>query len=335
MSKKTLNRRKALLTILSFCFIVPGVATFLNKKLAKSSRQSTLKSNSNNSINLNPLSSPESITLQILDEKSLLSEETIEIYPQELNTDTRLEMVKIKAGSCKIGSNPQDSDHLTNEAQGFKITMQEFYMSRYPITQEQWQAVMGMGNNPSTFLGETDLPVETVSWYEAKEFCDKLTNSTKQTYRLPSETEWEYACRAYSETPFYFGDKITPTRANYDTYYSSVKSSGDYHGKTIKVGQFPANKFGLKDMHGNVWEWCQDSWHKDHQNTPKNGEAYENKDEEKAVIRGGAWHSFPLKCRSAAREGMWKNMRSNRIGFRVVMEIKNVTSLSKNFLNLR
>lgn len=328
MSKKRLNRRKALFTILSLCFIVPGVAVLIRNLIGKLSS----KPNSNSSPNLKTLTGPQSRSLLIIDQTGQESEKTISIYSQELNADTILELVKIEGGKNQFGSDLKEIGHLDSEEPKFLVTIPEFYMSLYPITQEQWEAVMG--DNPSTFQGQMNLPVETVSWDDAQKFCEELRNKTGKNYRLPSETEWEYACRADTITPFYFGNDISFEQANYDTNYdyayknkigskTSTNCPANYLARTTPVGEFRGNQFGLYDMHGNVWEWCEDAWMKNHSQTPHDGTVrpHDPNKHKQAVIRGGSWHSFPARCRSAAREGMWKNMKSNRIGFRVVREI--------------
>ena len=157
------------------------------------------------------------------------------------------------------GGRKRKSDNETQH----KVTLTKgFYMGVHAVTQEQWQAVMG--NNPSKFKGEKNLPVEQVSWDDCQEFIKKLREKDKKLYRLPTEAEWEYSCRAGTTTPFHFGETISTDQANYNgnfTYGNGKK--GKYREKTTPVGSFPANAWGLHDMHGNVWQWCQD-WYGDY-----------------------------------------------------------------------
>ena len=142
-------------------------------------------------------------------------------------------------------------------------------MGKYPITQAQWRAVAALTQierelktAPSRFKGN-NRPVEKITWYDAVEFCARLSQHTKRQYRLPSEAEWEYACREGTTTPFYFGETITSELANYNASYTYAdEAKGRLRGQTNSVGQFPPNGYGLYDMHGNVWEWCADTWHK-------------------------------------------------------------------------
>jgi len=196
----------------------------------------------------------------------------------------------------------------TDETQ-HKVTLTKgFYLGVFTVTQEEWQAVMG--NNPSVFKGEKNLPVETVSWDDCQQFIKKLREKDKKPYRLPTEAEWEYACRAGTTTPYHFGETISTDRANYNGNldYRTGKI-GIYRQKTTPVGSFPANAWGLHDMHGNVWQWCQD-WYGDYPKQelvdptgPEKGE--------KRVLRGGSWGNIPGHCRSACRG--W-NVPTERIG---------------------
>ncbi|MCC5617946.1 formylglycine-generating enzyme family protein, partial [Nostoc sp. CHAB 5836] len=198
-----------------------------------------------------------------------------------------------------------------------QVKVPEFFMGKYEITQAQYQAIMG--SNPSNFQGEKR-PVEQVNWDDAVEFCKKLSQKTGKTYRLPSEAEWEYACRARTTTPFYFGETITTDLVNYNgnnPYGSAPK--GEYRGQTTDVGKFPPNAFGLYDMHGNIWEWCQDVYNSNYQNAPKDGSAWLTvKNNNLKLLRGGSWVSFVWLCRSAARDRLARVNRSNNVGFRVM-----------------
>ena len=182
-------------------------------------------------------------------------------------------------------------------------------MGKYPVTQAQWQAVMG--NNPSRFKGEKR-PVEEVNWHQAKEFCQRLSELTNRIYRLPSEAEWEYACRAGTKTPYHFGETLTKDLANY---------YGSNANKTTPVGNFPANEFGLRDMHGNVWEWCEDTWHDNYKDAPNDGSAWLEGESRSKVIRGGSWVYNPINCRSASRDVNIPEYDNFNIGFRVVCEV--------------
>jgi formylglycine-generating enzyme required for sulfatase activity len=200
-------------------------------------------------------------------------------------------------------------------------------LGRYLITQAQWRVVAGyepitkdLTPNPSRFKGD-NLPVENIRWVDAQEFCQRLSAKTGKNYRLPSEAEWEYACRAGTVTPFHFGETISTELANYqgsETYNNGPK--GEYRGETTKVGVFPANPFGLYDMHGNVWEWCEDDWHGNYEGAPSDGSAWVELDRSNTykLVRGGSWFNLPFSCRSASRSSF--NGINYDVGFRVVCE---------------
>jgi formylglycine-generating enzyme required for sulfatase activity len=171
-----------------------------------------------------------------------------------------LDIVYIPAGSFMMGlpENEERSDPRAAEQQRpqHSVTLSAFHIGKYPITQAQYQSIMG--ENPSCFRGD-NRPVETVPWYKAKEFCQKLSSKTGKIYTLPSESQWEFACRARTTTLFYFGDNFTTDLANYSLQETAV------------VGQFPPNAFGLYDMHGNITEWCEDTWHVNYEGAPTDG----------------------------------------------------------------
>ena len=201
---------------------------------------------------------------------------------------------------------------------------------------------------PSFFRGDDDLPVETVNWYQATEFCRRLSTVTERQIRLPSEAEWEYACRAASTSPFHFGPTITPELANYcgtggavcgtnqgkdisgSSYGDMTYSSGSYGdgpaggfiGRTVKVGSYPPNRFGLHEMHGNVWEHCYDTGLVDYRQIPKDGSPHVGP-QESHVLRGGAWSHNPAICRSAYRDAMRadNNGWQGRVGLRILCEV--------------
>ncbi|MDB9326877.1 formylglycine-generating enzyme family protein, partial [Nodularia spumigena CS-590/02] len=198
-----------------------------------------------------------------------------------------------------------------------QVRVPSFFMGKYPVTQAQYQAIMG--TNPANFKGEKR-PVEQVSWDDAVEFCEKLGQRTGKTYKLPSEAEWEYACRAGTTTPFYFGETITTDLVNYDgnnPYGDAPK--GEYRQQTTDVGIFPPNSFGLYDMHGNIWEWCQDTYKENYQGAPTDGSAYESgNDNDYRLLRGGSWVSLARNCRSANRVRFARASRGYNVGFRLV-----------------
>ncbi|MFM5928029.1 MAG: formylglycine-generating enzyme family protein [Dolichospermum sp.] len=241
-----------------------------------------------------------------------------------------LKTITIPGGTFLMGSPENEEGSKGEERPQHEVTIKPFLMSKYPITQAQWRAVAALEkvnidlvSDPSCFKGD-NRPVECVSWYEAVEFCARLSNHTKKPYRLPSEAQWEYACRAGTTTPFYFGDRITTELANYCGYYAyGDGTTGGYQGETTKVGSFKiANAFGLHDMHGNVWEWCQDNWHDNYIDAPTDGSVWTGLStglsNDMKVLRGGSWWHYPEHCRSAYRTYSVADFNSNNIGFRVV-----------------
>ena len=244
-------------------------------------------------------------------------------YSETLGNGIELDMVLIREGEFMMGAPGTELESRNNERPQHKVNVSKFFMGKYPITQEQWQAIMS--NNPSNFKGDKR-PVEQVSWDEAKEFCDRLSNYTNRTYRLPTEAEWEYASRAGTKTPFHFGETITTELANYNgNYIYGVGAKGERRGETTEVGEFPANQFGLCDMHGNVWEWCEDDWHDSYRNAPNDGSAWLSEKNNRKVVRSGSWDDAPDFCRSALRDNDERGYRYDNIGFRAVCVIPETT----------
>jgi formylglycine-generating enzyme required for sulfatase activity len=168
-------------------------------------------------------------------------------FAEDLGNGVSLDMVRISGGEFLLGAPEEDKGAYYDEKPQHRVTVPEFYMGRFPITQAQYEAVVGQ--NPSQFKG-AHRPVETVSWQDAVAFCEALSERTGRTYRLASEAEWEYACRAGTAGPFHFGETITPDLANYDGNYTCGQGpKGIYREQTTDVGQFPPNRFGLYDMH--------------------------------------------------------------------------------------
>ena len=252
-------------------------------------------------------------------------------FSEDLGNSVKLEMLPIPAGEFMMGSPEAEEGRSNDEGPQHLVKVPAFYTGKFPITQAQWAVIAKtkqikckLEPDPSHFKGG-DLPVEQVSWDNAIEFCDRLSRETGKRYSLPSEAQWEYACRAGTTTPFYFGETIDVSIANYDgnhTYGSGKK--GGYRPKTTPVGHFKtsANEFGLYDMHGNVWEWCADRWQKNYKGAPDDGSVWNAfNDSGSKVLRGGSWYSNPGDCRSAIRRYYTSDYRSRYFGFRVASPI--------------
>ncbi|MEN8220225.1 MAG: SUMF1/EgtB/PvdO family nonheme iron enzyme [Pseudomonadota bacterium] len=242
---------------------------------------------------------------------------------EDLGKGVIMEMVYIPGGTFLVGSPETEKERRNTEGPQHKVTIEPFYMSKYPVTQAQWEALME--DNPSRFKGK-NRPVERISWHEAVAFCQRLSEKTGKRYSLPTEVQWEYACRAGTTTPFHFGETITTNLANYygnSTYGAGPK--GVYRKQTTDVGSFPPNAFGLYDMHGNVWEWCADPWHESYEGVPNDGDVWE--DEEKGFLaklfegrfslRGGSWSNVATRMRSAYRFWRAPTDRFAHLGLRV------------------
>ncbi|MGZ9224045.1 MAG: formylglycine-generating enzyme family protein [Anaerolineales bacterium] len=239
-------------------------------------------------------------------------------FTEDLGDDVSLDMLVIPPGIFQMGS-PR---HLGNkdEQPQHLVTITSFMMSRYLIAQEQWKAIMKK-LPPCRFKGE-DLPVERVSWNDAHKFCKRLSKRTGRNYRLPSETQWEYACRAETNTPFSFGETITTAVANFNGEHTYLKEPhGLYRHTTTEGGTFPPNAFGLYDMHGNLWEWCADNWLDDYSSSPRDGGFYQSKQSHFRLARGGSWHEPPELCRSAARIKFPQSDADEFVGLRVVCDV--------------
>ena len=264
--------------------------------------------------------------------------EQAEYFIESLGSAVELEMVSLPGGKFQMGSPPppEEPESGEDERPQHLVNIKPFFMGRYPITQAQWRAIASLPKikrdlapDPSCFKGDKR-PVERVSWYEVMEFCERLSQKTGREYRLPSEAEWEYACRARTPTQFHFGKTATTNLANYcgeDQKINGILCQGTYSNEpygvyrkqTTEVGSFPANAFGLYDMHGNVWEWCADYEHEDYQGAPSHGSAWLNDgNSEYRILRGGSWDSSPRFCRSASRFSQDASTLDKEFGFRVV-----------------
>ena len=265
-------------------------------------------------------------------------------YREPLAAGVTLTMLRIPAGSFWMGAPEGEAESSAQERPVHRVTLGEFLLGQTPITQAQWRAVAQwerqehedgalwppkLDPDPVAKQKRRDLfrfrgdqrPVVNVSWRQAMAFCQRLRLRTGKNYTLPSEAQWEYACRAGTTTPFHFGATISTNLANYDgseAYGDGPK--GDNRQQTTDVGIFPANAWGLHDMHGNVWEWCADHWHNNYEGAPEDGRPWldESADEHQSrLLRGGSWSGLPLFCRSAYRSRNHPDFRDFDWGFRV------------------
>jgi len=278
----------------------------------------------------------------------------VRYFTENLNGGAVIEMVEAPGGTFSMGTTAGEIEQIARdhgrdvekemkrmlperlrwETPQHMVRVSRFYLSKYEVTQAQWRVVSqfpkvkrDLMSDPSYFKGDSR-PVETVSWEDAMEFCERLSRATGRKYRLPTEAEWEYACRAGSRTAFHFGATVTPAWVNYNSespYASAPKA--DPRQQTMPVGSLGvANAFGLFDMHGNVWEWCLDTWQDNYFQAPNDGSSREKESNNYVkVIRGGAWNSVAGECRASARNRITAPFKLNGIGFRVVAEAEDKT----------
>ncbi len=302
-----------------------------------------------------------------MEKKANKERQTAQDYTEKLGAIVELDMISIPGGKFWMGTPKEEIeklckeyklDYFRTESPQHQVTVPAFFMGKYQVTQAQWKVIaeqtdlkvqIDLDPDPSHFkepYEEYDRwtrPVEQVNWYEMKEFCDRLFKLTKREYRLPTEAEWEYACRAVISDqpvaewnqnyhqPFHFGETITTELANYrgtdveyegkvipGHYGSGIK--GEYRKKTTPVGYFKrTNAFGLYDMHANIWEWCEDDWHDNYEGASADGSAWLTGEKNVTkVIRGGSWFYNPAYCRCAFRFDYNPDSRYYTLGFRVV-----------------
>lgn len=256
-------------------------------------------------------------------------------------------LVRIASGHFSMGSPQREFDRDACEGPLHEVVMpRPFAVGRYPVTVGEFAKFAGetgfaaegiyvwanagwefdrekSWKNPG-FKQSDSHPVVGVSFHDASEYCKWLTTKTGFHYRLPSEAEWEYCCRAGTSTAFWWGNEIRPENANYDARYGYVGGGdlGTCRQSTVPVDTFSPNQWGLSQMHGNVWEWCADSWNDNYVSCPTNGTAWISGDSSRAPVRGGAWQSMPHKLRSAKRDWDGKDLRGETLGFRVVRELR-------------
>lgn len=232
-----------------------------------------------------------------------------------------LEMVEIPGGRFLMGSADLEIEKRENETPQHAVDLKSFYLGKFPVTQAEWLAVMKSLPETAVDFRRPDFPVVNVWLEKALEFCARLAALTGEKFRLPSEAEWEYACRAGTTTPFAFGETITTDLANFNGEEPFQETpQGEFRKCLTRVGAFPPNAFGLCDMHGNVWEWCADIWHENYSGAPPDGSAWlTNGDAGYGVQRGGSWLDRASNCRSAFRVGDIAHNRDQIVGLRVCL----------------
>jgi formylglycine-generating enzyme required for sulfatase activity len=350
-SRNPILNRRSLLKLAALAGGSAGIATLLSPRIGNSAGSNQPQSENIADINeflqqIRPIEpqnlqlteySFETVTVnrqgQIIDRR----QGSARSWREPLANGSELEMVAIPGGSFLRGSkNEEKGDHTSSEKPETSVTTTAFFLSKYPITQAQWRAIaqlpkinLELNPDPSFFKGD-NLPVEKISWYEAIEFCQRLSQATGKDYRLPSESRWEYACRAGTTTPFYCGETLTSERANYFAVYDpyAEEPTSAYLAKTTPVGSFAPNNFGLYDMHGNVGEWCADSWHRNYQgNPPLDGSAWLDSDPRlhpryrpARLVRGGSWGDEARHLRSANRTFCFPDKHYSVLGLRVMAD---------------
>jgi formylglycine-generating enzyme required for sulfatase activity len=303
------------------------------KRIAETIRDALREPVPQPEIDPEPVAAPEPEPRQVQVE-AVAREQELE---QELGAGVSLRLIQVPAGQFLMGSPADEPQRSEDEGPQHRVRLPGFLMAQTPITQAQWRQVASwqereaerwgreINPTPSRFSVQADSdnrPVEQVSWPDAMEFCNRLSQRTGRHYTLPSEAQWEYACRAGSTTPFAFGATLSAELANYDatfTYGNGPK--GEYRKQTTPVGMFPANVWGLHDMHGNVYQWCLDHWHDSYEGAPSDGSAWlkpSASDEERRLLRGGSWDDLPWNCRSAFRFHLQPVVAYYVVGFRVV-----------------
>jgi formylglycine-generating enzyme required for sulfatase activity len=268
-------------------------------------------------------------------------------YRELLAEGVALTLLRIPPGSFWMGAPEGEEGSSDEERPVHRVTLADFLLGQTPVTQAQWRAVaeweredvkdegepwpealdpdpVAELQEPERFRGDQQ-PVVNVSWQDAVAFCQRLRLRTGKNYTLPSEAQWEYACRAGTTAPFHFGETLTRELANYDASFTYANGpKGVYREQTTPVGMFPANAWGLQDMHGNVWEWCLDHWHGSYEGAPSDGSAWVDGEglngewsSRERLLRGGSWFNRPQYCRSTFRDGFLPVNRDSFGGFRV------------------
>lgn len=270
----------------------------------------------------------ESVTVDRKGKIATLTPHEAQYFNQQIDELTNLKMVAIQGGSSLVGRTDQTQNISAYESNAKYFDIEPFYLGQTTITQSQWRAIASLpavnkeiAPEPACFIG-TDNPVECVSWNDAQEFCSRLSVLSGRNYRLPTETEWEHACRAGTTSPFHYGATLTSDIANYDAHYAyDAEQHSAYRRSTLPVGQLAPNANGLYDMHGNVWEWCSDVWHDKYQTSIS---LAKDRVLNRHALRGGSWADLPVKLRSASRVGYSAQSLNRIIGFRIALSLETV-----------
>jgi formylglycine-generating enzyme required for sulfatase activity len=239
----------------------------------------------------------------------------------DLGNGVKLELIRIPAGEFVMGSPDEEPDHDISESPQHKVVIgRPFYMGKFEVTQNQWGVIRQASSRAN--IGPL-FPADGVSWTDATRWCEEMSKRLKVQVRLPTEAEWEYACRAGTTTAYAFGPKLSAKDASFNSSDEARKR------KTMPVGSFKPNAWGLYDMHGNVWEWCQDTLQGDYENAPKTDAAWiDPQTPYNRVRRGGSWADDAANLRSAVRWGAAASekepeLRNDQVGFRVVVDVPN------------
>ncbi|MER3435004.1 MAG: hypothetical protein C4288_16690 [Leptolyngbya sp. ERB_1_1] len=271
----------------------------------------------------------EVVTADAQTKETSRSRKQAEGFSLDLGNGVLLNMMSVPSGEFRMGSPKDAPKSEKHEQPQHSVTLPPFFIGQFSVTQAQWRAIVDLPRvnlhlnpEPANFKGN-NRPIEQVSWYEAVEFCDRLSQKTGRTFRLPTEAEWEYACRAGTSTAFHFGEALPETVANFNSGNAITFFTKALLNQTSDIGRFKvANNFGLYDMHGNVWEWCADHWHNNYEGAPSDSQAWLSDDESQSrVLRGGSWDYNARSCRSASRIRYTPDFRLNVIGFRIAMAI--------------
>ena len=259
----------------------------------------------------------ESVTVDAKGEIVARTRHSADQFTEGLGHGISLELIVVPAGSYQMGSRAHEGGF--DEQPRHFVIIKSFMMGKFLVTQEQYKAVVG--KLPRCRFKGDQLPVEQISWRDAQNFCKRLSEKTGRNYHLPSESQWEYACRAGTSTPFSFGETLTSELANYNgEHIFKDEPRGVYFHSTSEGGKYPPNAFGLYDIHGNLMEWCADNWINDYRMSPRDDSAYQMIDNPDHVVRGGSWHDTPHLCRSAARIRFGQKEAEDYIGLRVICD---------------